>query len=203
MPYGKKLAKILKQKGHDCRLLFDTGKVVSGSDITFFLSYEKYAGSEIRKKSRRNIVIHASDLPAGKGMSPATWQILEGKTRIPVTLFEMASGFDTGDYYLKSHFNLDGTELAGEWRKKLGRQVNKMALDFVDEFGRLKAQKQIGKSTFYRRRTVQDSRLDPKKSIASQFDILRVVDNKKYPAFFVFRDQTYIIKIYKRRTNKK
>jgi len=57
--------------------------------------------------------------------------------------------------------------------------------------------KQEGDSTYYQRRTISDSQIDPHKTIADQFELLRVVDNERYPAFFRYRDSRYTIKIYK------
>ncbi len=47
------------------------------------------------------------------------------------------------------------------------------------------------------RRTPLDSQLDPGKSLAEQFDLLRVVDNERYPAFIYHRGKRYLIKIMK------
>jgi methionyl-tRNA formyltransferase len=37
--------------------------------------------------------------------------------------------------------------------------------------------------------------LDPQKSLAEQFNILRVVDNDRYPAFFEWNGRRYNLKI--------
>ena len=58
---------------------------LTGGDILFLISYYKILKSDIRQKFLKTLVIHASDLPAGKGMSPLTWQILEGKNKIIIT----------------------------------------------------------------------------------------------------------------------
>lgn len=191
------LMRKIKKTGHECSFYYDAQKIKDNSDITFFLSCEKIITKSIREKSKYNIVIHASDLPKGRGMSPATWQILENKNMIPLTLFEVADGFDTGDYYLKDNFNLDGTELIDEWQEKLYKSIEKMIVGFVKNVKKLKPIKQEGKSTIYKRRLPENSELNIKKSIESQFNLLRVVDNEKYPAFFYYKNNKYIIKIYK------
>ena len=45
---------------------------------------------------KNNLVIHASDLPQGKGWSPMPWQIAEGRNDIVFTLFEAVAGVDAG-----------------------------------------------------------------------------------------------------------
>jgi methionyl-tRNA formyltransferase len=51
--------------------------------------------------------------------------------------------------------------------------------------------------TYYRRRTPEDSRLDPQRSIAEQFDLLRVVDPDRFPAFFDLCGHRYVVRIEK------
>lgn len=197
--YGKveRLAKEITKRGHTCDIFSEQKEIPNTSDITFFLSCAEYVTQETREKSKFNIVIHASDLPEGKGMSPTTWKILEGKSTIPVTLFEVADKIDAGDYYLKDAFDLDGTELIEEWQEKLYICIERMALIFIEKLNDLKPIAQQGESSVYRRRTPEDSELDIHKSLESQFNLLRVCDNEQYPAFFMHNGKKYIIKIFK------
>ena len=55
-----------------------------------------------------------------------------------------------------------------------------------------KATVQIGEETFYSRRNKEDSELDIKKSIESQFNLFRVCDNEKYPAFLIMEIKIHI-----------
>lgn len=187
----------IRQLGHACMVCRSQADVPAGSDVTFYLGCEDYITKKSRAQSRYSIVVHASDLPKGKGMSPTTWQILEGKKEIPVTLFEVADGFDAGDYYLKDSFKLDGTELIDEWQEKLGACIDGMVLKFLKQIKKLKPIPQKGRSTVYKRRGPADSELDINKPIRSQFNLLRVVDNERYPAFFCHKNCKYVVKIYK------
>ena len=196
--YKDRLVKNIRSMGHACVCYSSRKQVPSKSDITFFLSCEEYVGKKVRDKSRYNIVVHASDLPKGKGMSPSTWQILDGKHTIPNTLFEIAEGFDTGDYYLKENFKLDGTELKDEWQEKLYKSTENLILTFLKRIKSIKPIKQQGRSTIYKRRRPDDSEVDINKSIKDQFNLFRVVDNEQYPAYFKHKGKTYIIKIYKK-----
>jgi methionyl-tRNA formyltransferase len=198
-----RLAKRIRALSHRVKILSDAAKLPSRSDITFFLSYENYIPRKVRYQSRHNIVIHASDLPRGRGMSPATWQIVAGQKTIPVTLFEVADGFDSGDFYLKDKFHLDGTELIEEWREKLYLCMERMILKFVNNINNLEPLKQRGKISVYPRRTFENSKLDINKSLKSQFNLLRVTDNERYPAFFNHRGNKYILKVYKKSANHK
>lgn len=197
MPYAKKLGAACKKRGHSVSIVHDASKVSQG-DVAFFLSCEKIVPKKIRDRNTHNLVIHESALPKGKGWSPLTWQILEGKNNIPITLFEAVEKIDAGDIYEAGVLKFKGNELVDELREKQGDASIRLALQFLDSYPPRKRKKQKGRSTFYARRNVADSELDPQKTLTEQFDLLRVVDNERYPAFFSHRGQTYVLKISKK-----
>ena len=82
-------------------------------------------------------MIHESALPLGKGWSPVSWQILEGKSIIPITLFEADMEVDSGVIYFQEHIELDGYELVDEIRQKQGLATIHLALKFVDGYNSL------------------------------------------------------------------
>ena len=63
---------------------------------------------------RYNLVVHESALPQGQGWSPMTWQILEGASSIPITLFEAVADLDAGPIHLQQQITLQGHELVDE-----------------------------------------------------------------------------------------
>jgi methionyl-tRNA formyltransferase len=141
------------------------------------------------------LVVHESDLPSGKGWSPLTWQILEGKNRIPVTLFEATERVDSGDIYLQEWLEFEGHELIDELRQAQAAATLRLCREFVNRYPEVlqAAKPQVGKESFYPRRKPKDSQLDVNCSLAQQFNLLRVVDNEKYPSFFSHGGKTYII----------
>jgi UDP-2,4-diacetamido-2,4,6-trideoxy-beta-L-altropyranose hydrolase len=174
-------------------------KEAPAGDLCFFLSYGRIVGSDVRIKYAHNLVVHASDLPKGRGWSPMSWQILEGATSIPVTLIEAADEVDAGDIYLQEHIALQGSELNPEWRAMLAASTFSLCRQFVENYPAVleQARVQAGEPTTYPRRRAVDSRLDSGKSIAEQFDLLRIVDNDEYPALFELYGKRYILRIEK------
>ena len=172
---------------------------VSEGDFCFILSYEKIIKPNILKLNKHNLVVHASNLPEGKGMSPLSWQILEGKNNIKVTLFEAKAALDAGDIYLQKGIVYKGHELLDGLRSALAKTIIKLCNQFVIEYPKIlhNACKQSGKESFYIRRKPEDSRIDVDKSLSEQFQLLRIVDNNEYPAFFELNDHKYILKIEK------
>jgi methionyl-tRNA formyltransferase len=170
---------------------------ISAADFCFCLSFSKRIPSKVRQRFRHTLVVHESDLPAGKGWSPLTWQVLEGKNRIPITLFEAAEQFDSGLIYAQRWIEFEGHELVGELREGQARATQELCRWFIDKYpeSTSAARKQQGQESFYPRRTPLDSELDPNKTITEQFNLLRVVDNDRYPAFFKFKGRRFSIKI--------
>jgi methionyl-tRNA formyltransferase len=196
VPFARELLELLASRG-EVTFLNDAREVMPGNDIAFLLSYEKIVGPEILRRSRSNIVAHASELPKGKGMSPMTWQVLEGRNTIPLTLFEAVEALDAGPVYLRDAVNFKGNELLPEMQELLGKKIVEMCAAFVGQWPAIldRGVPQSGKSTFFRRRSREDSKLDPQKSIAEQFNLLRVVDNEQYPAFIEWMGRRYTLRI--------
>lgn len=194
IPYAKELVGDIAALGHSSVLLHN-GEEVTEGDVLIMLSCEK-----IFKKlhlNKHNLVVHESALPQGKGWSPMTWQVLEGKNQIPVTLFEAVESVDAGDIYGQEIIELDGTELVEELREKQGRSTQNLILNFIKKYPDVKGEPQQGEESFYPRRRPDDSRLDLDKTLGEQFNLLRVCDNERYPAWFEVNGVKYIIKTYK------
>lgn len=196
VPFAERLRNRLLRFG-PVALLASAAEIQPGNEIAFLLSYEAKVSAELLARSKHNIVVHASDLPLGKGMSPLTWQVLEGRDVIPITLFEAVEAFDAGTVYLKDSFRLQGNELLNEMQAVLGAKILDLCAEFVRRYPAIIAEgrSQEGASTFYRRRTPEDSQLDPTRPIQEQFNLLRVVDNERYPAFFELNGRRFILKI--------
>lgn len=196
MPFAIKLVETLRS-AWQVHQVVSAEDIPVGNEIAFLLSCERKVPKSVLERSRHNIVVHASDLPEGKGMSPLSWQILEGKNLIPLTLFEAIEAIDAGPFYLKENVSFSGNELLDEMRLALGNKIVEMCTRFVREYPQIigKAQPQIGPETFYPRRRQEDSRLDAEKTIAAQFNLLRIADNERYPAFFEWKGRVYLLKI--------
>mgnify|MGYP003654019531 CR=1 FL=1 len=88
-------------------------------------------------------------------------------------------------------------ELNDEIKHEQGLITKKMVKEYINSFSKIKGIPQKGKDTFYPRRRLEASELDINLSIKEQFNILRVVDNKRYPSYFNYMGKKYIIKIDK------
>ena len=190
--HAKDLIKNLSNS-HDVNHIFNKNEICKG-DIMFILSCEKILTKSDLSFHKNNIVIHPSKLPLGKGWSPLLGKIIENKNIIPFTLFEANVHLDDGDIYFVEDLILQGHELNDEIKNLQGQLVNRMVIKFIDMVGKILPRKQIGEETFYERRRLSDSEIDINKSIKDQFNLLRIVDNSRYPAFFIHKNKKYVLK---------
>lgn len=193
---AKQLQRGLSRFGHKSKIYTDHTAIANG-DILFILSYFKILTNVELSLHTNNIVIHASDLPFGRGFSPMSWQIAEGRNLVVFSLFEAAEEIDAGKIYFKRSLELNGAELYFEWKKLQNQMVIEMALDFVARLPDILKQgvAQDGVGNIYRRRNKTDDQLDISKSLSSQFDLLRICNPDRFPAWFTYRGRSFKIRI--------
>ncbi len=168
----------------------------AGGDCLVMVACHEVATRATRNRYGRCFVTHASDLPEGRGWSPVIWDILQGKDRIVLSLIEAADLLDSGAIFQKFHAPVKPTDLHDDINKTLSRLLVR-ALDFVLQSPHITPRQQEGEASWYRRRTPDDSRLDPSQSIASQFNLLRVCDPDRFPAFFELFGERFEVVIRK------
>ena len=170
---------------------------VKGVDIVFVLSYTKILTKNFLKQNNLNLVIHSSNLPKDKGFAPMSYQVLRGKNKIFNTIFKIDNTIDGGDICLQNFFKLDGVELYDELRKKQAKSIVDLMLSFLKAYPKINFKKQKGKENFNKRRKPEDSQINIHKSLKSQFNLLRISDNDRFPAFFIYKRTKFIINLKK------
>ena len=196
LPFAEHLGREIEAGGDRAVLCQDAAEIPEG-EVAFLLGCMRIVPPEVLARNRKNLVVHESALPHGRGFAPMTWQVLEGRERIPVCLLEAAGAAEAGPVVYRDEIQLDGTELCPQLRALQGAKTVELCLRYLREpvppAG--KAQGPADEAGHYPRRRPQDSALDPERTIAEQFDLLRVVDNERYPAFFHYRGRCYRIRI--------
>lgn len=164
-------------------------------DVLFALHYPALIPPNLFHLHKHNVVIHGADLPEGRGRAPVHWQVEAGRCNIPLTMFEMGAGADDGPVYMRRTLRLDSTELLDDIRLKFLKVESEMIDTFLRHYP-MTAYKQYGAPKYYPRRCRDNQKLDPTKTIAEQFDKMRVADNERYPLWFEHRGEIYVLKIY-------
>lgn len=186
------------QRKKGCEVeVFEHHQNIPEGEILFIIGYLRIIPVKFLTKHKHNLVIHGSALPQGRGWSPVPWQILEGKSAIPFTLFEATPGLDDGNIYFQRDLLLDGTELFDEWKCKQWELTLSMMEEFLELYPDVHATSQVGEDSFYQKRTNQDDQIDPENSLAEIFDHLRICNSKRFPAWFEFRGEKYCIHLSK------
>ena len=194
--YVPEMRVLLETQGHAVQWVHDPAEIQPG-DLAFLLSLSRIIKPATLRRNAHNLVAHASALPHGRGMSPLTWQVLEGKSRIPVSLIEAGEAVDSGDIYDSASLDLNGTELISEMQRAMAAVIVRLCCAFAERYPFCLADRQAqhGEPHFYRRRKLEDSRLDPDKTIREQFNLLRVADPERYPAFFEIGGRRFNVRI--------
>jgi methionyl-tRNA formyltransferase len=196
LPWAERLVASAKEGGDLPRLARSWGEVGEG-DICFILGCTQLVPEEILKKNLKNLVVHESGLPEGRGFAPLSWQILEGRKDIPVCLIEATASADAGPVVFRDVLHFKGHELCPELRRAQGEMTVNLCLKYLESHNVPEAVEQQGEGTVYSRRTPEDSCLDADQSIVDQLNLLRIVDNQHYPAFFFAKGHRYKLTIEK------
>ena len=177
-------------------LLTNHLQIKKNYEITLIISYYKIIPNKFLSNSKHNLVIHESDLPNGRGMSPLYWQILKGRKKITFTLFECTKNMDEGKYYIKKNFYFEPTLIYEEIKEK---QL-KYAFDLIELFLKKYAKKkniksyyQKGKPTYFPKIQASFSELNINKTIKSQMNKLRTRDNVNFPAYFFYKKKNILL----------
>lgn len=170
---------------HRVRVLRHARDLAAG-DLLFLISCAEIVREHQRSAFRHSLVVHASDLPRGRGWSPHVWDILNGATQLTLSLLEAADPVDSGRVWRQVRFDVPRHALWDEINRLLFAATFELVDYAVAHADDVKPQPQDATitPTYHRRRTPADSALDVGKSIAEQFDLLRICDPDRFPAYF-------------------
>lgn len=178
------------------RILRDASELGRG-DFLFLVSCHQILSTAARQPYCHTLVLHASALPRWRGLSPHIWQILEGEKGFTVTLLEAEDTLDTGRIWQQREVAIEDTALYDEINARLFAAEIELMGWAVAHVAEVQPREQRGEPSRTRRRVPADSRVDPERPLAEYFDLLRVADPERYPAFFEHRGQKYRIRIDK------
>ncbi len=193
-----KIWKENNESKYQINLLNKVEEIKHGGEILFLVSCSQIITDKTKSLFTHTLVLHASDLPVGRGWSPHIWDVISGKDSITLSLLEAKEPVDTGDIWKKIKIDLNGSELFDEINALLFDAELNLIEWACENYKTCKPKSQSNEeSTYYRKRTPQDSELELDKSLDSQFNLLRVCDPNRFPAFFYKNGQRYNVRIEK------
>ena len=159
---------------------------LSGGDMLFLVSCSELIQEPDRRKYKSCLVLHASDLPRGRGWSPHIWEIISGAEIVTVSLIEAEEKLDSGRIWKKIAVPIPKHYLWDEINKSIFTTEIELLDYAIKEFENIQPvqQPEDVAATYYERRSPEDSEISSKLSIKSQFDKIRVCDPHRFPAFF-------------------
>ena len=182
----------LNRKNFDIEIVLGS-KDLLGGDLLFLVSCNEIVSKEILAKYRSSLVIHASNLPKGRGFSPHIWDIINGSDSIFISLLEASEKVDRGDIWKKLERKIPRSFLYEEIISIVNSAHIELMNFAIENFDSIKPEPQSSTvlPTYYEKRSPEDSELDVDKSIKEQFNLLRVCDKNRFPAFFVIHGRKY------------
>lgn len=169
-----------------------------GGDLLFLISCTDIIPGEDRSRYSACLVLHASDLPRGRGWSPHIWQLIDGAGGITLSLLEAEDAVDSGRIWHQCYIPVPRHALWHEINDLLFQAEIDLMTFAVENFDTISPVEQSHeRASYYRRRTPSDSEIDPGRTIAEQFDLIRVCDPQRFPAYFQHRGHRYVLKLEK------
>ncbi len=122
-----------------------------------FLSDEVLA---LPKKKALNV--HGSLLPEGRGGAPLHWAIIEGKKKTGISIMEMVSKMDAGDYYSQYELEIGDNDNTEDLFKSMSNLIlEKTAQGIIEiESGKEPTKQDESKVTFWMNVKRNDAKID-------------------------------------------
>jgi len=173
-----------ENKNHTISVAHSKKELISG-DILFLISCSEIISKLEREKFKKTLVVHASDLPYGRGWHPHVWEIINGATDITLSLLEAEDEVDAGDIWKKISVPIPKTTLFDEINELIFNSELEL-MDFaIENYNTIEPKKQPNiDSEYWPKRSPKDSILDINQTIFEQFDLIRVCDPQRFPAYF-------------------
>ena len=166
---------------------------LTAGDFLFLVSCSEIINADHRANYGHTLVLHASDLPRGRGWSPHIWEIIHGGKILTVSLLEAEDKVDTGRIWLQRRIPIAETALWDEVNQLLFEAEIELMSEVLVRGSQIKPYQQDPalEPTYNRKRTPEDSRVEPNSTLADQFNLIRMCDPYRYPAWFEMHGQKY------------
>jgi methionyl-tRNA formyltransferase len=183
---------------HNIELLRSKRELVGG-ELLFLISCSEVIEQKIRSNFTYTFVLHASDLPIGRGWSPHIWSLLNGADQITLSLIEAEDEVDSGQIWGQRNLKISKGMLWNEINHLLFEEELSLIDSVIRNVCEItpQSQNQFIEPTYYRQRLPSDSLISATKTIESQFNHIRVCDPVRFPAFFELFGTKYKILIEK------
>ncbi|MDC1382747.1 methionyl-tRNA formyltransferase [Candidatus Puniceispirillum sp.] len=149
-------------------------------DHIFFLHWSWVVPKTVFKKIHC-VIFHMTDLPYGRGGSPLQNLIERGHTDTMISAIVCDSAIDSGAVYCRRKLCLGGSaeEILLRGAIIMAEMISEILIN------KPKAVEQQGAPVYFKRRTPEQSKIDPDASLLKVFDKIRMLDADSYPRAFL------------------
>lgn len=173
-------------------------KKIRGINADIFLSvgFRYILPKEAFVRPKFAVNVHPTLLPKYRGAYSGNYILINNEKESGITVHFIAENADTGDIILQKSFPLSIFDSAQSLARKTYSLEPSVVMRALKELrqGTYKITKQkYYKSMKLKKRTPEDSRIDPNKPIIKQYNLIRASHAKKYPAFFYINKSKVIL----------
>lgn len=146
----------------------------------FFVHWNWFVPESIFNKYQC-VCFHMTDVPYGRGGSPLQNLISLGHTNTKLSALKMIEEMDAGPVYAKKTMSLAGT--AQEIYARAGKLTFDLICWIIKEAP--VPEEQVGRATYFKRRTPDQSEVAKNLSQNELYDFIRMLDAEGYPHAFI------------------
>lgn len=186
-------AKKYSLKSEEDKLFFEKNKF----DLLIQGGWQRLFPENILKELGIGAIgVHGSAdfLPIGRGRSPINWSIIENKKRFIFHYFIINSGIDDGNIFHYQMVDINEWDDCETLYLKNSLVTSNTLLEFIPKIisGDYLSYEQLGKPTYYPKRTAEDGLIDWSKDYYEIFNFIRAI-TYPYPGAFSFIESKKII----------
>lgn len=129
---------------------------------------------------KKALNIHGSLLPEGRGGAPLHWAIITGKKKTGISIMEMVSAMDAGDYYSQYEIEIKETDTCDDLFRNMSNLIlEKSALGLIEvDNGKEGTKQDESKVTFWMNITKEDKHVSFNDSAENIYNKVRGLNSK-------------------------
>jgi len=170
-------------------------------DLLFSCGYQFFIPKEVYGRAKLAVNFHPALLPKHRGKY-LNYILINRDEYSGITAHVIDDSFDTGAIILQKKFKTSPFDTI----YSLYRKSSELEIELMEELIQkyiagdiaFKEQNETEASSYFDKRTPENSEIDPKKSILDLFYEIRAFDSELYPAFFFMEGQKVYIKIFRK-----
>lgn len=168
-------------------------------DVLFVAGYQRLIPKEILDSfSIGAFGFHGSSrkLPKGRGRSPINWEIINGKKKFIIHMFELTDNADEGGVLDSKEFKIEVMDNVKTVYHKVSFYIAEMISEQIPKIlvNTYTAYEQKGNPTYFEKRNHEDSIIDFRKTTNEIYNFVRALSDPYPNAFFYLNEQKIFVK---------